>query len=154
MIALLTARDPGYDRQAARRGVFAYIIDTTPESLQSALDITLQRFTEHHSLQGAFERRAEIEQAKGTLMAHHAIDADRRSRRCARVPNTAAASSPTSPTRSRATCGWCRNRERREALPTTMPGTIPELWWSRLSDLGLAPAAGAEKRFRWPRVAQ
>jgi response regulator NasT len=76
VIALLAARDPGYVREAAKRGVFAYIVDTTPEELQSALDITLQRFAEYHSLQGAFGRRAVIEQAKGILMARHSIDAD------------------------------------------------------------------------------
>jgi AmiR/NasT family two-component response regulator len=74
VIALLTARDPAYVREAARRGVFAYIVDTTPGELQSAIDITLQRFTEYHSLQGAFGRRAVIEQAKGILMARHGID--------------------------------------------------------------------------------
>ena len=76
VIALLAARDPAYVHEAAKRGVFAYIIDTTPEELQSAIDITLQRFSEYHSLQGAFGRRAVIEQAKGILMARHAIDAD------------------------------------------------------------------------------
>lgn len=76
VIALLAARDPAYVREAAKRGVFAYIIDTTPEELQSAIAITLQRFTEYHSLQGAFGRRAAIEQAKGILMARHAIDSD------------------------------------------------------------------------------
>lgn len=35
-----------------------------------------QRFTEYHSLQRAFGRRAVIEQAKGILMARHAVDAD------------------------------------------------------------------------------
>jgi two-component system, response regulator / RNA-binding antiterminator len=76
VIALLAAKDPAYVHEAAKRGVFAYIVDTTPEELQSAIDITLQRFTEYHSLQGAFGRRATIEQAKGILMARHAIDAD------------------------------------------------------------------------------
>jgi response regulator NasT len=76
VIALLAARDPSYVREAAKRGVFAYIVDTTAEELQSALDITLQRFAEYHSLQGAFGRRAVIEQAKGILMARHSIDAD------------------------------------------------------------------------------
>ena len=76
VIALLTAEEPAYVREAAKRGVFAYIVDTTPEELQSAIDITLQRFTEYHNLQGAFGRRALIEQAKGILMARHAIDAD------------------------------------------------------------------------------
>jgi len=77
VIALLAARDPAYVREAAKRGVFAYIVDTSPEELQSAIDVTLQRFTEYHNLQGAFGRRAVIEQAKGILMARHAIDADR-----------------------------------------------------------------------------
>jgi len=77
VIAMLSAEDPAYVRQAARRGVFAYIVDSTPEELQSAIDITLQRFSEYQSLQGAFGRRAVIEQAKGILMARHSIDADR-----------------------------------------------------------------------------
>src|ERR1022692_1860424 len=77
VIALLAAQDPTYVHEAAKRGVFAYIVDTTPEELQSAIDITLQRFTEYHSLQGAFGRRAAIEQAKGILMARHAINADK-----------------------------------------------------------------------------
>jgi AmiR/NasT family two-component response regulator len=76
VIALLHADDPGYIHEAAKRGIFAYIVDTTPEELQSAIDITLQRFTEYHSLQGAFGRRAVIEQAKGILMSRHGVDAD------------------------------------------------------------------------------
>jgi response regulator NasT len=76
VIALLTAEEPTYVREAAKRGVFAYIVATTPQELQSAIDITLQRFTEYQNLQGAFGRRALIEQAKGILMARHALDAD------------------------------------------------------------------------------
>src|SRR3954452_21996264 len=64
VIALLSAKDPTYVYEAAKRGVFAYIVDDSPEELQSAIDITLQRFAEYHSLQGAFGRRATIEQAK------------------------------------------------------------------------------------------
>jgi response regulator NasT len=77
VIALLSASDPAYVLEAAKRGVFAYIVDTTPEELQSAIDITLQRFGEFHNLQGAFGRRAVIEQAKGILMARHGVDADK-----------------------------------------------------------------------------
>jgi AmiR/NasT family two-component response regulator len=76
VIALLSGEDPAYVREAAKRGVFAYIVDTTPEELQSAIDITLQRFTEYHNLQGVFGRRAVIEQAKGILMARHSLRAD------------------------------------------------------------------------------
>src|SRR6187399_3371153 len=77
VIALLSAKDPTYVHEAAKRGVFAYIVDGDAAELQSAIDITLQRFAEYQSLQGAFGRRALIEQAKGILMARHAIDADR-----------------------------------------------------------------------------
>jgi AmiR/NasT family two-component response regulator len=77
VVALLSAKNPDYVHEAAKRGVFAYIVDSTAEELQSAIDITLQRFAEYHSLQGAFGRRATIEQAKGILMARHAVTADR-----------------------------------------------------------------------------
>ena len=77
VIALLSANDPTYIREAAKRGVFAYIVDGRPEELQSAIDITLQRFSEYQSLQGAFGRRATIEQAKGILMSRHSLNADK-----------------------------------------------------------------------------
>jgi len=77
VIAVLESRDAGFVNEAAKRGVFAYIVDSTPEELQSALDITLRRFAEYHNLQGAFGRRALIEQAKGILMARHGINADK-----------------------------------------------------------------------------
>ena len=76
VIALLVSENPDYIHEAAKRGVFAYIVDTGSEELQSALDITLRRFGEYHSLQGTFGRRAVIEQAKGILMARHGVDAD------------------------------------------------------------------------------
>lgn len=77
VIAILTAKDPAYIHQAAKRGVFAYIVEDTPDELQSAIEITLQRFAEYQNLQGAFGRRALIEQAKGILMARHAIAGDK-----------------------------------------------------------------------------
>jgi len=76
VIALLSAKDPAYVHEAAKRGVFAYIVDGDAAELQSAIDITLQRFAEYQNLQGAFGRRAMIEQAKGILMARHSVDAD------------------------------------------------------------------------------
>ena len=77
VIAILHADDPAYVHEAAKRGVFAYIIDGSPDELQSSIDITLQRFAEYQNLQGAFGRRAVIEQAKGVLMARRGIDADK-----------------------------------------------------------------------------
>jgi response regulator NasT len=76
VIALLRANNPVYIREAAKRGVFAYIVDASPDELQSAIDVTLQRFTEYHNLKGAFGRRATVEQAKGILMARYSVDAD------------------------------------------------------------------------------
>jgi response regulator NasT len=75
VIALLDSADPHYVSEAAKRGVFAYVIlDDDTQELQGALEITLLRFTEFHNLEGAFGRRATIEQAKGILMERHSID--------------------------------------------------------------------------------
>ena len=77
VIALLDASDPAYVNEAAKRGVFAYVVlPGQPGELQNALEITLRRFAEFRNLQGAFGRRAIIEQAKGILMALNGIDAD------------------------------------------------------------------------------
>lgn len=57
VIALLETYDGNWVNEAAHRGVFAYIVDTRPEELQSAIDITLRRFAEQQSLQGAFDLR-------------------------------------------------------------------------------------------------
>jgi response regulator NasT len=76
VIALLETSDPGYLRQAARRGIFAYLASDDATQLQATIDIALQRFAEYHGLRGAFDRRALIEQAKGILMAHHGVDSD------------------------------------------------------------------------------
>ena len=76
VIAVLEGHDPAFVDEAAKRGVFAYIVDGSPEELQSALNIALRRFAEYHNLQGAFGRRARIEQAKGILMARNSIDED------------------------------------------------------------------------------
>ena len=77
VIALLDTTDERLVNEAAKRGVFAYVVmDGDSRELQNALDITLRRFAEFHNLEGAFGRRAIIEQAKGILMARNSIDAD------------------------------------------------------------------------------
>jgi AmiR/NasT family two-component response regulator len=61
VIALLESYDSDWIDQAAERGVYAYIVDTRPEELQSAIDITLRRFAEFQNVHGAFElRKAEL----------------------------------------------------------------------------------------------
>ncbi len=57
VIALLDTYNGAWVNEAASRGVFAYIVDSRPEELQSAIDITLRRFGEYQHLQGAFDRR-------------------------------------------------------------------------------------------------
>jgi AmiR/NasT family two-component response regulator len=57
VIAVLPAKDPAYVHAAAKRGVFAYIVDSTACRARSDA--------------------VRFEQAKGILMARHAIDADR-----------------------------------------------------------------------------
>ena len=73
VIALLEVEDRDFIREAARRGVFAYIADGDADELESSLDIVLQRFAEFHNLEGAFGRRAVTERAKGILMERHGI---------------------------------------------------------------------------------
>lgn len=74
VIALLTIEDQEFVREAAKRGIFAYIVDAEPNSLRSALEIVLLRFAEYHGLEGAFGRRAIVERAKGIVMERHGLD--------------------------------------------------------------------------------
>jgi AmiR/NasT family two-component response regulator len=57
VIALLRGYDAEWIDEAAKRGAYAYIVDTRPEELQSAIEITLRRFSELQEVQGAFDRR-------------------------------------------------------------------------------------------------
>jgi len=77
VIALLEADDPIWVNEAAKRGIFAYIVDGRAEEMQSAIDITLRRYAEYASLEGAFARRAVIERAKGIVMSRQSIDEQR-----------------------------------------------------------------------------
>ena len=74
VIALLAAENRALVRAAARRGVFACLVDASPDQLQSAIDVALLRFSDYHNLQGAFARRVVIEQAKGILMGRNDLD--------------------------------------------------------------------------------
>lgn len=77
VIALLADDDPGYIREAAKRGAFACILHDDPTELEGAIEIAVQRFAEYQNLQGAFGRRAVIEQAKGILMGRHKLNAEK-----------------------------------------------------------------------------
>ena len=79
VITLLANEDPAFIRQAAKRGVFAYITngEARDERLESAIEVVLHRFAEYHALEGAFGRRALTERAKGILMERHSVDEER-----------------------------------------------------------------------------
>jgi AmiR/NasT family two-component response regulator len=74
VVAVLDVEDRDFVREAARRGIFAYVTSEEAKELQSAIDIVLRRFAEYHNLEGAFGRRAVTERAKGILMERHGID--------------------------------------------------------------------------------
>ena len=74
VIVLLDQHDPAFVAEAARRGVFASALDSSPDELQSSIEIALRRFEDLSELQSAFQRRAVIERAKGVLMERHLID--------------------------------------------------------------------------------
>jgi response regulator NasT len=74
VVALLHAPDPDFVVEAARRGVFAYISDGEPQEWQNSIEIVLRRFAEYRDLEGAFQRRATTERAKGILMGRYSID--------------------------------------------------------------------------------
>jgi AmiR/NasT family two-component response regulator len=76
VIALLDVEDPAFIRQAAKRGVFAYITNSQvgDDQFEGAIEVVLHRFAEYHDLEGAFGRRALTERAKGILMERHSIN--------------------------------------------------------------------------------
>ena len=83
VILLIHEPNPGFVREASRRGIFAYITDGDSDNdsdethdWQSSIDIVLRRFAEYHDLRGAFGRRAVTERAKGILMERHSVDED------------------------------------------------------------------------------
>jgi response regulator NasT len=81
VIALLPEEDPEFITRAAERGIFAYAGRPTAASVQGAIEVALRRGDEARELteqverlEGALERRAVIERAKGILMERHGID--------------------------------------------------------------------------------
>jgi two-component system, response regulator PdtaR len=81
VIALLDREDPEFVAEAAERGIFAYARQATADSIQSAIEVAMRRWREHHDLtaqverlENALERRALIERAKGILMERHNED--------------------------------------------------------------------------------
>jgi len=81
VIALTLQDDADFVARAADRGINAYARPDTADAVQSAIELALRRHAEiaalEHKvdqLEGAFERRAVIERAKGILMERHGLD--------------------------------------------------------------------------------
>lgn len=77
VIAVLTARDSEWVSDAAKRGLFAYIVGDDGDELQSAIDITLRRFAEQQAVRGAFERRdveLKLQREAARLRQRQALD--------------------------------------------------------------------------------
>jgi response regulator NasT len=81
VIALLDREDADFVAAAADRGIFAYARQETTESIQGAIEVSMRRWREQQALykqverlEGALERRALIERAKGILMERHDVD--------------------------------------------------------------------------------
>ncbi len=81
VIALMEVPEPDFISRAAKHGIFAYVQPVTAETVQGAIEIALRRHAEVERLseevdvlEGAIQRRAVIERAKGILMERHSID--------------------------------------------------------------------------------
>ena len=76
VIADIESDDDSFLKNAARRGIFAYVKHGEQPGMEHAIDIVLSRYAEFNRLHGALRTGAIIEQAKGILMERHGITAD------------------------------------------------------------------------------
>ena len=76
VIADIEGDDAAFLKNAAQRGIFAYVKHGEQPGMEHALDIVLSRYAEFNRLHGALRTGAIIEQAKGILMERHGISAD------------------------------------------------------------------------------
>lgn len=80
VVALLHGDDPAFVARAAGRGISAYARQPTAASVQGAIDVAMARHAEVRELheqverlEGALDRRAVIERAKGIVMERHGV---------------------------------------------------------------------------------
>ena len=76
VIADIEGDDDSFLKNAAQRGIFAYVKHGEQPGMEHAIDIVLSRYAEFNRLHGALRTGAVIEQAKGILMERHGITAD------------------------------------------------------------------------------
>jgi AmiR/NasT family two-component response regulator len=80
VIALMAGEHEGFVAAAAERGIDAVARPVTPEAVNSAIEVAIRRHAERRALsdevaqlEGALQRRAVVERAKGILMERHGI---------------------------------------------------------------------------------
>jgi AmiR/NasT family two-component response regulator len=73
--------DPEFAARAAERGAFGFTAPVQPDALQTTIEVAVRRFEEQEELseqieklEGALQRRAIVERAKGILMERQGID--------------------------------------------------------------------------------
>jgi response regulator NasT len=116
VIACSRARTRASFREAARRGVFAYIADGDATSSRARSTSCSSAFAEFRNLEGAFGRRAVTERAKGILMERHGVDEQRAFELLrAQSENTGASWSRSPPRSSRATSSCLHARVKARA---------------------------------------
>jgi AmiR/NasT family two-component response regulator len=76
VIADIDSADDSFLKDAAQRGIFAYVKHGEQPGMEHAIDIVLHRYAEFTRLHGALRTGAIIEQAKGILMERHGIGPD------------------------------------------------------------------------------
>ena len=81
VIALMEVPESDFINRAAKHGIYAYVQPVTAETVQGALEVAVRRHAdierlgaEVEVLEGAIQRRAVIERAKGILMERHSVD--------------------------------------------------------------------------------
>jgi response regulator NasT len=81
VIALMEVPETDFISRAAKRGIYAYVQPVTAETVQGAIEVAMRRHSdaerlseEVEVLEGALQRRAVIERAKGILMERHSLD--------------------------------------------------------------------------------
>jgi AmiR/NasT family two-component response regulator len=81
VIVQTNGTEPQFAVRAAERGIFAFASPVEADALQAAIEVAVRRFEEFEelgeqieNLEGALQRRAIVERAKGILMERHGID--------------------------------------------------------------------------------
>jgi AmiR/NasT family two-component response regulator len=83
VLAMMESEDTDFLSRAADKGIYAYVSPASREAVQGAIEIAVRRRSEMarfqkavEQMEGALDRRALIERAKGILMERHGVGED------------------------------------------------------------------------------